>query len=48
MHPVMVLLAILVGGRLAGVLGMALAVPAAAVLKVVVVETALNLRRYHL
>lgn len=48
MHPVLVLLAILVGGRVAGVLGMALAVPVAAILKVVVVETALNLRRYHL
>lgn len=48
MHPVLVLLAILVGGRVAGVLGMALAVPVAAILKVLVVETALNLRRYHL
>lgn len=48
MHPVMVLLAILVGGRVAGVLGMALAVPAAAVLKVFFVETAVSLRRYHL
>ncbi|WP_412060223.1 AI-2E family transporter [Rubrivirga sp. IMCC45206] len=48
MHPVMVLLAILVGGRLAGVAGMALAVPAAAVLKVVFLETVVGLRRYHL
>lgn len=48
MHPVLVLLAILVGGRTAGVLGMTLAVPAAAILKVLVVETATNLRRYHL
>lgn len=48
MHPVMVLLAILVGGRVAGVFGMALAVPAAAVLKVFFVETAVSLRRYHL
>ena len=48
MHPVMVLLAILVGGRVAGVLGMALAVPVAAVLKVFFLETAIGLRRYHL
>lgn len=48
MSPVLVLLAILVGGRVAGVVGMALAVPAAAVFKVLVVETVINLRRYHL
>ena len=48
MHPVVVLLAILVGGRVAGVLGMALGVPAAAVLKVVFFETVVGLRRYHL
>ena len=48
MHPVLVLLAILVGGRIAGVAGMALGVPAAAVLKVLFLETAIGLRRYHL
>lgn len=48
MHPVLVLLAILVGGRVAGVPGMALAVPTAAVLKVVFLETVVGLRRYHL
>ena len=48
MHPVLVLLAILVGGRVGGVLGMALGVPTAAILKVVAVETVVNLRRYHL
>ena len=48
MHPVLVLLAILVGGRVAGVFGMALAVPTAAILKVFFVETAVSLRRYHL
>ncbi|WP_420455056.1 AI-2E family transporter [Rubrivirga sp.] len=48
MHPVLVLLAILVGGRIAGVLGMALGVPVAAVLKVVFLETVIGLRRYHL
>ncbi len=48
MHPVLVLLAILVGGRVAGVLGMALGVPTAAILKVLFLETAIGLRRYHL
>ena len=48
MHPVLVLLAILVGGRIAGVLGMALGVPVAAILKVLFLETAIGLRRYHL
>ena len=48
MHPVLVLLAILIGGRVAGVPGMALAVPTAAVLKVVFLETVVGLRRYHL
>ena len=48
MHPVVVLLAILVGGRIGGVMGMALAVPVAAVLKVLFLETAIGLRRYHL
>ena len=48
MHPVLVLLAILLGGRIAGVAGMALGVPIAAVLKVVFLETVVGLRRYHL
>ncbi|HEX8297781.1 MAG TPA: AI-2E family transporter [Rubricoccaceae bacterium] len=48
MDPALVLLAILVGGRVGGVLGMALGVPAAAILKVVAVETVTGLRRYHL
>ena len=48
MDPALVLLAILVGGRIGGVLGMTLGVPAAAILKVVAVETVTGLRRYHL
>ena len=48
MHPALVLIAILVGGRVAGVFGMALAVPTAAILKVFLVETAVSLRRYNL
>jgi predicted PurR-regulated permease PerM len=43
-----VLLAILIGGRVAGIMGMALGVPTAAVLKVVFLETVVGLRRYHL
>ncbi len=48
LHPVSVLLAILLGGRLAGVVGMALAVPTVAVAKVILVETAITLRRFRL
>jgi predicted PurR-regulated permease PerM len=48
LHPVTVLLAIFIGDRAFGVMGMALAVPAAAVLKVVVVETLVTLRRFRL
>lgn len=47
LHPVAVLLAILLGGRVAGVLGMALAVPVLAIAKVVLVETVVNLRRFR-
>ncbi|HIG75075.1 MAG TPA: AI-2E family transporter [Bacteroidetes bacterium] len=47
LHPALVLGAILVGGKVGGVLGMALAVPAASIIKVVVVETVVNLRRFH-
>ncbi|MEL6614302.1 MAG: AI-2E family transporter [Bacteroidota bacterium] len=47
LHPALVLGAILVGGQVAGVLGMTLAVPFAAIVKVVVVETVVNLRRFH-
>ncbi|HYE96834.1 MAG TPA: AI-2E family transporter [Rubricoccaceae bacterium] len=48
LHPVTILLAILIGGRVYGVVGMALAVPVAAILKVVLYETIFNLRRYRL
>ena len=47
LHPALVLGAILIGGNVAGVLGMTLAVPTAAILKVIVVETVVNLRRFH-
>lgn len=48
LHPVVVLLAILLGGRVGGVLGMALAVPVAAITKVIVTETVVTLRRFRL
>lgn len=48
LHPVSVLIAILLGGRIAGVLGMALAVPVVAIAKVIIVETAVTLRRFRL
>ncbi|OZC01602.1 hypothetical protein BSZ36_00550 [Rubricoccus marinus] len=47
LHPALVLGAILLGGQVGGVLGMTLAVPIAAVVKVILVETVVNLRRFH-
>ncbi|RLD15860.1 hypothetical protein DRI50_03255 [candidate division KSB1 bacterium] len=38
MHPLIVLFAVIIGGQFGGILGMFLAVPAAAVLKVLIVE----------
>lgn len=48
LHPLMVLLAILIGGKLFGIIGLLMAVPFAAILKVIIQETASNMRRYHL
>lgn len=48
LHPLMVLLAILVGGKLFGVIGLLMAVPFTAILKVIIQETVSNMRRYHL
>ncbi|MEM8488729.1 MAG: AI-2E family transporter [Bacteroidota bacterium] len=48
LHPMLILLAILVGGKLFGVVGLLLAVPFTAIVKVIVVETFINLRRYHI
>lgn len=47
LHPLLILLSVFVGGRLFGPLGLLLAVPAAAALKVVVVETVRTLRHYR-
>ncbi|MFK7845860.1 MAG: AI-2E family transporter [Rhodothermales bacterium] len=48
LHPMLILLAILIGGKLFGVVGLLLAVPFTAIVKVIVVETLVNLRRYHI
>ncbi|GIV57503.1 MAG: AI-2E family transporter [Rhodothermaceae bacterium] len=48
LHPVVVLLVVVVGGKFFGVLGLLLAIPAAAVVKVVVQETLWGCRRYRL
>ncbi len=48
LHPMLILLAILIGGKLFGIVGLLLAVPFTAIVKVIVVETFINLRRYHI
>ncbi len=48
LHPMLILLAILVGGKLFGIVGLLLAVPFTAIVKVICVETLINLRRYHI
>src|SRR4030042_34124 len=47
MHPLIVLLAVLIGGKLFGILGMLLSVPVVGFLKVVVHESIINYRRYR-
>lgn len=48
MHPLLVLLAIIVGGKFFGVLGMILSVPVAGFIKVLIQESVANFRRYRL
>jgi putative permease len=48
LHPLLVLLAIIVGGELFGILGMLLAVPATGFVKVVLQESIVTLRKYRL
>lgn len=48
LHPLLILLTLILGAKFFGVLGLLLAVPATAVLKVIVKETYSNLRSYHL
>lgn len=47
MHPLVILVVLLVAGELFGLLGLLLAVPAAAVLKVLVQESVTTFRRYQ-
>lgn len=46
MNPLIVLLAVLIGGKLFGILGMLLSVPVVGFIKVVVHESIINYRRY--
>lgn len=48
LHPLLILLAVIIGGQFFGVLGLLLAVPVTAVAKVILTETLENLRRYRL
>jgi putative permease len=47
MHPLLVLLAIIIGGELFGMLGMLLAVPATGFVKVVLQESIVTLKKYR-
>ncbi|MBI5101989.1 MAG: AI-2E family transporter [Nitrospirae bacterium] len=48
MHPLMVLMAVIIGGKFFGILGMLLSVPATGFFKVAVKESILLFRRYRL
>ncbi len=48
LHPLLILLTLIIAGKFFGFLGLLLAVPVTAVLKVFVQETLTNLRSYHL
>ena len=47
LHPLLVLLAIIIGGELFGMLGMLLAVPATGFVKVVLQESIVTLKKYR-
>jgi predicted PurR-regulated permease PerM len=47
MHPLVVLLSVLIGGKLFGILGMLLSVPIVGFMKVVAHESINNYRRYR-
>jgi predicted PurR-regulated permease PerM len=47
LHPLLVLLAIIIGGELFGVLGMLLAVPTTGFVKVVLQESIVTLKKYR-
>jgi predicted PurR-regulated permease PerM len=46
LHPLLVLLAIIIGGEMFGILGMILAVPATGFVKVVFQESLVTLKKY--
>jgi putative permease len=47
LHPIVVLLAVIVGGKFFGVLGMFLSVPFTSIIKVIIEETVRNFRKYR-
>lgn len=47
LHPVIVILAVITGGKLFGIMGMILSVPAVGIVKLVVQEAADNIRKYR-
>lgn len=47
LHPLLVLMVVIIGGKFFGVLGMLLSVPTTAVLKVVIQESVVNFRKYR-
>ena len=47
MHPIVVLLAVIIGGKFFGILGMLLSVPVTGFIKVVIQESIANYRRYY-
>lgn len=48
MHPLLVLLAVIIGGKLFGMLGMLLSVPVTGFIRVALKEGIANFRRYHI
>lgn len=47
LHPLTIMLAILIGGQFFNLVGLILAVPVTAIIKVIIQETLINLRRYR-
>lgn len=47
LHPVVVILAVIIGGKLFGVIGMILSVPVTGIVKLVAEEAASNIRKYR-
>ena len=48
LHPLTVVLVLIIGGKFFGLIGLLLAVPATAILKVILREVVINARSYHL